>query len=52
MSGAETTIRPDIPAVGAHRDEVLSRALGLSPEAIAALAGAGAFGKHQEQKRA
>ena len=52
MSGAETTIRPDIPATGAHRDEVLSRALGLSSEAIASLAGAGVFGKHKEQKRA
>jgi crotonobetainyl-CoA:carnitine CoA-transferase CaiB-like acyl-CoA transferase len=52
MSGAETTMRPDIPATGAHRDEVLSRALGLSPEAIASLARAGAFGKHKEQKRA
>jgi CoA:oxalate CoA-transferase len=52
MSGAETTINPDIPATGAHRDEVLTRALGLSSEAIASLARAGAFGKHKEQKRA
>jgi CoA:oxalate CoA-transferase len=52
MSGAETTIKPEIPATGAHRDEVLSRALGLSSEAIAVLAGAGVFGKHKEQKRA
>jgi CoA:oxalate CoA-transferase len=52
MSGADTTMRPDIPATGAHRDEVLSRALGLSPEAIASLARAGVFGKHWEQQRA
>jgi crotonobetainyl-CoA:carnitine CoA-transferase CaiB-like acyl-CoA transferase len=45
MSGAETSIRPEIPAVGAHRDEVLSRALGLSVEAIADLAESGAFGR-------
>jgi CoA:oxalate CoA-transferase len=51
MSGAETSIRPEIPAVGAHRNEVLSRALDLSPEAIAGLAGAGAFGKPKEKQR-
>jgi len=51
MSGAETSIRPEIPAVGAHRDEVLSRALGLSTEAIAGLAGAGAFGTPKERQR-
>jgi CoA:oxalate CoA-transferase len=45
MSGAQTSIRPEIPAIGAHRDEVLSQALGLSPEAIAGLAEAGAFGR-------
>jgi crotonobetainyl-CoA:carnitine CoA-transferase CaiB-like acyl-CoA transferase len=45
MSGAQTSIRSEIPAVGAHRDEVLSRALGLSPEEIAALAGSGVFGR-------
>ena len=44
MSAAETAIRREIPAVGAHRDDVLSRALGLSPEAIAALVRMGAFG--------
>ncbi len=49
MSGAETSIRREIPAIGAHRDEVLSRALGLSPEAIAGFAGAGAFGKLREK---
>lgn len=52
MSAAETRINPDIPATGAHRDEVLSRALGLSPEAIASLARAGVFGKHREQQGA
>jgi crotonobetainyl-CoA:carnitine CoA-transferase CaiB-like acyl-CoA transferase len=51
MSGAETSIHREIPAIGAHRDDVLSRALGLSPEAIASLAGAGAFGKPREMLR-
>jgi CoA:oxalate CoA-transferase len=45
MSAVETPIGREIPAVGAHRDEVLSHALGLSPEAIAALVRLGAFGK-------
>ena len=45
MSGADTAIKRDIPGVGAHRDEVLSQALGLSSEAIAGLAKAGAFGQ-------
>ncbi len=45
MSGAQTSMRSEIPAIGAHRDEVLSRALGMSPEAIAGFAEAGAFGK-------
>jgi CoA:oxalate CoA-transferase len=51
MSGAETSINPEIPAVGAHRDEVLSRTLGLSPEAIAALVGLGAFGNPKAESR-
>ncbi|VIO78013.1 Acetyl-CoA:oxalate CoA-transferase [Bradyrhizobium ivorense] len=45
MSEADTSIGRAVPAVGAHRDEVLSRTLGLSPDAIAGLAAAGAFGK-------
>jgi CoA:oxalate CoA-transferase len=45
MSGADTPIGREVPAIGAHRDEVLSRALGLSSAAIAELAAAGAFGK-------
>ena len=45
MSGADTTMKRDIPGVGAHRDEVLSQALGLSSETIAGLAKAGAFGQ-------
>ncbi|MGP8122545.1 MAG: CoA transferase, partial [Xanthobacteraceae bacterium] len=45
MSGAQTAMQREVPAVGAHRDEVLSRALGLSAEAIAGLAAAGVFGK-------
>jgi CoA:oxalate CoA-transferase len=45
MSGADTAMKREIPGVGAHRDEVLSQDLGLSAEAIAGLAEAGAFGK-------
>jgi CoA:oxalate CoA-transferase len=45
MSGADTAMKREIPGVGAHRDEVLSKALGLSAEAITVLAAAGAFGK-------
>src|SRR5580692_1151629 len=45
MSGADTAMKRDIPGVGAHRDEVLSRTLGLSSDAIAELAKAGAFGQ-------
>ncbi|MCK1480804.1 CoA transferase [Bradyrhizobium sp. 197] len=44
MSGASTSMQRDIPAIGAHRDEVLSGVLGLSSEAISRLAEAGAFG--------
>jgi len=44
MSAADTSMQRDIPGIGAHRDEVLSRVLGLSPEAISGLAEAGAFG--------
>ena len=44
MSGAPTAMGRDIPAIGAHRDDVLSRVLGLSGDAIASLAEAGAFG--------
>jgi len=51
MSGAETSIRPEIPAIGEHRDEVLSRALGLSPDAVAGLVRTGAFGKPKEKQR-
>jgi len=45
MSGADTAMKREIPGVGAHRDEVLLRDLGLSAEAVAGLAAAGAFGK-------
>ncbi|MCA1454261.1 CoA transferase [Bradyrhizobium sp. BRP22] len=45
MSGAESSMRREVPAIGAHRDEVLSRALGLSSGEIASLARAGVFGK-------
>jgi CoA:oxalate CoA-transferase len=45
MSGADTAMKREIPGVGAHRDEVLSKTLGMSAEAIVSLAAAGAFGK-------
>ncbi|PAY05856.1 carnitine dehydratase [Bradyrhizobium sp. UFLA03-84] len=45
MSGADTPIGSHVPSIGAQRDDVLSRILGLSPDAIAALAAAGTFGK-------
>jgi len=44
MTGSETSIRREIPTIGAHRDDVLSNVLGLTPKAIADLAEAGAFG--------
>src|ERR1700733_4400706 len=49
MSGADTAMKPEVPAVGAHREELLSRVLGLSPEAVARLAGAGVFGAVPDQ---
>ena len=45
MSGAQTSVKREYPALGVHRDEVLSQALGMSTEAIAGLEEAGAFGK-------
>ena len=45
MSGAHTPMKREIPGVGAHRDEILAQALGLSNEVIAGLEQAGAFGK-------
>jgi crotonobetainyl-CoA:carnitine CoA-transferase CaiB-like acyl-CoA transferase len=45
MSGANTPIGRQVPGIGAQRDDVLSRLLGLSPDAIAALAAAGTFGR-------
>jgi crotonobetainyl-CoA:carnitine CoA-transferase CaiB-like acyl-CoA transferase len=45
MSGAGTSMRRDVPATGGHRDEILSRLLDLSPDSIAELVEAGAFGK-------
>jgi CoA:oxalate CoA-transferase len=50
MSEAETSIRREIPSVGAHRDEVLSRVLGLSEEAVRKLAGTGVFGPPGEKE--
>jgi crotonobetainyl-CoA:carnitine CoA-transferase CaiB-like acyl-CoA transferase len=44
MSGASTAMRRDVPAVGADRNDILSKTLGLAPDAIARLVEAGAFG--------
>jgi crotonobetainyl-CoA:carnitine CoA-transferase CaiB-like acyl-CoA transferase len=44
MSAVDTSMQRDIPGIGAHRDELLSRVLGLSAGAIARLSEAGAFG--------
>lgn len=45
MSGAEVGIRRDIPSIGSHRDDILTRLLGLSASEIETAAAAGAFGK-------
>lgn len=50
MSGGETSIGREIPAIGAHRDEILSGTLGLSRDAIADLAARGAFGAKVKQR--
>jgi CoA:oxalate CoA-transferase len=49
MSGARTTMRRDVPVTGAHRDEILSRLLDLSPDSIAQLVDAGAFGRTRDR---
>jgi CoA:oxalate CoA-transferase len=49
MSGARTAMQREVPATGAHRDEILSRILGLSPDSIAELLAAGAFGKPRDR---
>src|SRR5947208_17172639 len=51
MSGTPTSMQREIPAIGAHRDELLSSVLGLSGEAISRLAEAGAFGSYGDQGR-
>jgi crotonobetainyl-CoA:carnitine CoA-transferase CaiB-like acyl-CoA transferase len=45
MSGARTAIGQEIPSIGAHRDDVLARVLGLSADEITKAAASGAFGK-------
>lgn len=52
MTEAQTGMRREVPAIGAHREEVLSRVLALSPDAIAGLARAGAFGDTKERDTA
>jgi len=49
MSGAHTEMQREVPATGAHRDEILSRILDLSPDSIAQLVAAGAFGKRGDR---
>jgi CoA:oxalate CoA-transferase len=49
MSGARTSMRRDVPAVGAHREAILSEMLGLSADAIAGLVESGAFGRNRDQ---
>jgi CoA:oxalate CoA-transferase len=51
MSAADTFMQREIPAIGANRDEVLSRVLGLSADAIASFAEAGAFGSRRDQEK-
>src|SRR5206468_6187001 len=51
MSGAQTSIRSEIPGIGAHRDEVLMQALGLSSDSIARLVEAGAFGVPRDRTK-
>jgi CoA:oxalate CoA-transferase len=48
LSSAATAMQRDVPAIGAHRNEVLSL-LGLQSDAIARLGAAGAFGKPRGQ---
>jgi CoA:oxalate CoA-transferase len=50
MSGAATSMQREIPAIGAHRDVVLSEVLGLSADAIADLAAVGVFGNNENRK--
>jgi CoA:oxalate CoA-transferase len=45
MSGARTSMKSEVPATSAHRDEILSEILDLSADSIAQLVDAGAFGK-------
>lgn len=51
MSGACTTMRREIPAIGAHRDDILARILGLSAADIGAADAAGVFGAPKTSKR-
>jgi len=45
MSAARTGIGHDIPAVGEHRDQILTRVLGLSANEVGRAAADGAFGR-------
>jgi CoA:oxalate CoA-transferase len=49
MSGADTAMQREVPAVGAHRDEILFEMLGLHSDAVVRLVEAGAFGKPRDQ---
>jgi CoA:oxalate CoA-transferase len=50
LSGALTSVQRKVPAIGAHRDEILSGVLGLSSDAIVELAASGAFGQTRVKK--
>jgi hypothetical protein len=42
----------DVPGIGAHRDEILAKALGLDSGEVARLADAGAFGTQATKREA
>jgi crotonobetainyl-CoA:carnitine CoA-transferase CaiB-like acyl-CoA transferase len=49
MSGADTAMQREVPAVGAHRDEILFEMLDLPSDAVVRLVEAGAFGTPRDQ---
>jgi CoA:oxalate CoA-transferase len=49
MSGADTAMQREVPAVGAHRDQILFEMLDLPSDAVVRLVEAGAFGTPRDQ---
>ncbi len=49
MSGADTAMQRKVPAVGAHRDQILFEMLDLPSDAVVRLVEAGAFGTPRDQ---